>query len=89
MLIVTAIKLLGLAGAFEISMGPSELSLTNITTKTVVYCVAVPNAKGKPLDEWRWATADAVCRAIMGDEANDHRDGGHIYDLLGELLEGA
>ena len=67
MLRVTAITLLGPAGAFEISMGPSELSLTNMTTKTVVSCVAVPDAKGEALDDWRWTTADAVCRAIMGD----------------------
>ncbi len=86
MLRVTAIKLEGAAGAFEISMGPSGLSLTNLTTGTNVYCVSVPDAKGKALDDWRWSTADAVGRAMMGDGGG--QDGGRVYDLLGCLLEG-
>ncbi len=55
-------------------------------TGAMVYCVAVPDAKDKALDEWRWAAADAVCRAVMADE--EDRDGGRVYDLLGCLLEG-
>ena len=87
MLSVTAFKLLGPAGAFEITMGKPGLSLTNLTTGTVVFCVAMPDATGKVLDEWRWAAADAVCRVIMGDV--NGRDGGRVYDLVGCLLEGA
>ena len=87
MLIVTAIRLRGPAGAFEITMRKPGLSLTNLTTGEDVYRVSVPDAKGKALDEWRWAAADAVCHVVMGD--SDGQDGGRIYDWLGELLEGS
>ncbi len=68
-------------------MGKPGVSLTNITTGTEVYNAMVPDAIGQALDEWRWTTADAVCRVLMGDA--DGQDSGRLYDLLGELLEGS